>query len=140
MSDPKGAVESIHGWSLQCEGVGGSRVGIVLISLEGIKLDKSLRLGFQAPNNEAEYEALIVGLKAMKCLGVKEVEMYSDLILVVSQIKGSFKARDHCMLQYLQMFKSLRPDFQKVSVVRVSRSQNSHVDSLVRGQEYINPL
>ena len=34
------------------------------------------------------------------------------------------------MLQYLKLFQSLRLSFQKVSVVRVSRSQNSHVNSL----------
>ena len=37
----------------------GSRVGIVLISPEGITIEKSLRLGFSATNNEAEYEALL---------------------------------------------------------------------------------
>ena len=31
--------------------------------LEGIKLKYSLRLGFWASNNEAEYEALIMGLE-----------------------------------------------------------------------------
>lgn len=37
----------------------GSGVGIILISLEGLRLEKSLRLGFNASNNEAEYEALM---------------------------------------------------------------------------------
>ena len=36
------------------------------MSLEGVKLEHSLRLGFQESNNEAEYEALIVGLKAAR--------------------------------------------------------------------------
>lgn len=45
-------------------------------SPKGIKFEKSLRLGFRASNNKAEYEALIVGLRVMKCLGAKEIEMY----------------------------------------------------------------
>ena len=40
----------------------GSGVGLVLISLEMIIIEKSLRLGFLATNNEAEYEALLVGI------------------------------------------------------------------------------
>ena len=108
----------------------GSGVGIVLISLKGVKLEKSLRLGFWASNNEAEYEAFIAGLWAAKKLRAEEVEMFSNLRLVVSQIDGSFKAKDHRMSQYLKLFGDLRATLQKVSVVRVPRSQNCHVDSL----------
>lgn len=56
--------------------VKGSGFEIVLISPEGIKLEKSLKLGFRASNNEAEYEASITGLRTMKSLGAKEVEIY----------------------------------------------------------------
>lgn len=56
--------------------------------------------------------------------------MFSDSILVVSQIEGSFETRDHCMSQYLKLFGNLWADLQKVSVVRVPRSHNSHADSL----------
>ena len=45
--------------------VRGSRVDIVMISPEGLWLEKSLRLGFRASNNEAEYKALIVGLRVV---------------------------------------------------------------------------
>lgn len=75
----------------------GSEVKIVLVSPEGVNLERSLRLGFRASSNEVEYEALIVGLKAAKSLRPKEVEIFSDLRLVVSQTKGSFEARDRRM-------------------------------------------
>lgn len=38
-------------------------MGIILISKEGIRVEKSFRLGFSASNNEVEYEALLVGLR-----------------------------------------------------------------------------
>ena len=41
----------------------GADAGIVIITPEGIRLEHSFRLGFKASNNEAEYEALIAGLK-----------------------------------------------------------------------------
>ena len=40
----------------------GSGIGLVLISPEGIAIEKSLRFGFSATNNEAEYEALLQGM------------------------------------------------------------------------------
>ena len=39
-----------------------SGVGLVLISPERITIEKSLRLGFLATNNEVEYETLLVGM------------------------------------------------------------------------------
>ena len=44
----------------------GAGVGIVLVSPKGIRLEHSLRLSFRASNNEAEYEAFIVGLRVVK--------------------------------------------------------------------------
>ena len=64
----------------------GTGVGIVIITLEGILLEHSFRLGFRASNNEAEYEALLVGLKTVLGIGARDVEAYSDLRLVVNQV------------------------------------------------------
>ena len=49
-------------WNVYVDGATnqkGSNVGLVLISPEKIIIEKSLRLGFSATNNEAEYEALL---------------------------------------------------------------------------------
>ena len=56
----------------------GSRVGVVIISLDEIVLEKSLRLLFSTTNNEAEYEALWLGLEAVKCLGGNSIEVFND--------------------------------------------------------------
>ena len=40
----------------------GSGVRLVVVSLKRIDIEKSLRLGFLATNNEAKYEALLVGI------------------------------------------------------------------------------
>ena len=67
----------------------GSRVGLVLISPEKIIVEKSLRLEFSATNNEVEYEALLQGMAMVQKMGGKAVEVFSNLRLVVSQVKGS---------------------------------------------------
>ena len=56
----------------------GAGVGIVIVSLEGVKLEHSLRLGFKASNNEAKYEALLVGLRVTFSLEAADMERYSD--------------------------------------------------------------
>lgn len=77
----------------------GSGVGIVMMSPEGLRFEKSLRLGFQASNNEVEYEVLVASFRAIQNLGAKEVEVFSNSKLVVSQIEGSFEAKDSRMSQ-----------------------------------------
>ena len=52
-------------WKVYVDGAAnqrGSGVGLVLVSPEKITIEKSLRLGFSATNNEAEYEALLMGM------------------------------------------------------------------------------
>lgn len=82
-----------------CQGIG---VGIILISLEGIRMEKSFRLGFPTFNNEVEYEALLAGLRMSKQVGEDRVQLYCDSRLFVSQIMGKFKAKDHKMISYLK--------------------------------------
>ena len=48
--------------------------------------------GFRASNNIAEYEALLARSRAVLDLGAREVEIYSDSRLEVSQVQGNFEA------------------------------------------------
>ena len=61
----------------------GSGVGLVLISPEKLTVEKSLRLGFSATNNEAEYEALLEGMYMVQRMGGKSATMFTDSMLVV---------------------------------------------------------
>ena len=58
-------------------------MGLVLISLEKIIVEKSLRLDFSAMNNEAEYEALMMGMAMVQRIGRKSVKVFSNSRLVV---------------------------------------------------------
>ena len=72
----------------------GSGVELILISPEKITIEKSLRLGFSATNNEAEYEALLQGIEMVQKIRGKAVEVFSDSRLVVGQMKSELEARD----------------------------------------------
>ena len=85
----------------------GSGVGLVLISLEKLIIEKSLRLGFSATNNEAEYKALLEGLSMVQRMGGKSATMFSDSRLVVGQVKGELEAKDERMQVYLAQIRHL---------------------------------
>ena len=99
-----------HPWKVfvdEASSVAGAGAGIVIITPEGIRLEHSFRLGFRASNNEAEYEVLLAGLRTVLGMGVRDMEVYSDSRLVVSQVHGCFKARDDRMKEYLQVAKQV---------------------------------
>ena len=76
-------------WKVYVDGAANqrvSRVGLVLISPENTIIEKSLRLGFSATNNEAEYEALLQGISLVQKMDGKAVEMFSDSRLIVGQV------------------------------------------------------
>lgn len=92
-----GSVEIQQVWHLFVDGAAnqkGSRIEIMMISLDGITLEKSLRLGFVVTNNEAEYEALLARLAAMRKLGGNVVRAYCDSRLIVREVRGDFEAND----------------------------------------------
>ena len=64
----------------------GAGVGVILISPKGDKLRYVLQMDFEKPsNNEAEYEALIHGMKMAKECGADRLMIYGDSNLVVQQ-------------------------------------------------------
>ena len=85
----------------------GSGVGLVLMSLEKVVIEKSLRLDFLATNNEAEYETLLEGMAMVQRMGGKSIKLFSDLRLVVGQVRGEFEVKDERMQGYLSQVKFL---------------------------------
>ena len=108
----------------------GAGARIVIITQEGIWLEHSFRLGFRASNNEAEHDALLAGLRTILDVGAWDVEIYLDLQLVVSQVQGSFEARDFRMKEYLQVVKQVIGKFCMARVTQMARRQNRHANSL----------
>ncbi|XP_050255306.1 uncharacterized protein LOC126701244 [Quercus robur] len=120
-------------WKAHIDGAAnqrGSRVGLVLISPEGITIEKSLRLGFSATNNEAEYEALLEGMSMTRKLGGKCVSIFSDSRLIVGQVNGELEAKDERMQEYLARAKHLQTHFYHFRLTHIPRSGNTHADSL----------
>ncbi|GJR80286.1 reverse transcriptase domain-containing protein [Tanacetum coccineum] len=63
MTEPE---EILEPWTLFTDGsscIDGSGVGLILTNPEGVEFTYAMRFTFEATNNEAEYEALIAGLR-----------------------------------------------------------------------------
>jgi ribonuclease HI len=85
---------SIHLWKLFFDGSAcreGQGVGIDLVSPRGAIFEQSVRLEYFCTNNQAEYEAIMLGLQILSSMGVKSVEAFGDSLLVVQQIVGVFQ-------------------------------------------------
>ncbi|KAL0319786.1 UNVERIFIED_CONTAM: Pro-Pol polyprotein [Sesamum radiatum] len=75
-------------WKLFVDGLStsqGSGAGVILETPQGERIQYALRFNFNASNNEAEYEALLAGMKLAQAAGAKYLEAYSDSQLVVNQ-------------------------------------------------------
>ena len=79
-----------------------SGAGIILYTPQGETVEQSLKFEFKASNNQAEYEAIIHGLRLVQDLQVKDLIVKSDSQLVVSQINGDYQAKDGVMIKYLE--------------------------------------
>ena len=108
----------------------GSGVGLVLISPEKVIVEKSLRLDFSATNNEAEYEALMMGMAMVHRMCGKSVKVFSDSRLVIGQVKGEFEAKNERMQGYLSQVKCLQSKFESFDLLHIPKGGNAHVDSL----------
>ena len=97
-------------WKVYVDGAAnqrGSEVGLVLISPEKLTIEKSLRLGFSATNNEAEYEALLEGVHMVQRTGGKAIKVFSDSRLIVGQVGRELEARDERIQGYLNQIRLL---------------------------------
>lgn len=82
-------------WELYVDGSSSNKaIGVcyILVSPEGTEVKGALYLKFKA-SKEAEYEALLAGVRAAKAMGVHDIKIYSDSQLVVNQVNGEYEAR-----------------------------------------------
>jgi ribonuclease HI len=114
--------------SKRIQGIG---AGIVLISPQGDKLKYVLRMSFpQASNNEAEYEALLHGMKMAKACGATRLKIYGDSNLVVQQVMNKCEAISDNMTAYRNLYYYLEGTFNGCKVLHVSRASNEEADNL----------
>jgi ribonuclease HI len=107
-----------------------SGAGVALMTPDKEEISIALKLNFLTTNNEAEYEAMIAGLRLAEHLGEKNLEIRSDSQVVVGHIQGRSEARGEKMIEYLAMVRSFWDCFERVVVTQVPRTENEQADAL----------
>ncbi|XP_073031274.1 uncharacterized protein [Primulina eburnea] len=112
--------------------ISGCGVGIVLISPLEEKVKLALKIDSRATNNEAEYEAVLAGLRAAREVGASRIIIYSDSQLVTQQIKGAYEVKNEKMLKYLKLITSQASSFTDWSIEQIPREENTEADMLAK--------
>lgn len=81
-------------------------------------------------NNQTEYKALILGLKAAREVGVKNLKCMSDSKLVTEQINKFFQVRETQMQKYYHLVKRLLEHFENYELIHVDREKNDRANAL----------
>ena len=91
-------------WVMYFDGslkIDGGGAGVLFISPKGEQLKYVFQILFKVSNNEAEYEALLHGLRLAVSLGIKRLFVYGDSLLVVQQVNKEWDVNKDTMDAYI---------------------------------------
>jgi ribonuclease HI len=113
--------------SLKLEGAG---AGVLLIYPKGEQLKYVLQISWKVSNNEAEYEALLHGLRLAISLGIKRLLVYGDSAVVINQVNKSWDHNKENMDAYCLEVRKLENKFYGLEFHHVFRDNNVAADVL----------
>jgi ribonuclease HI len=120
-------------WTMYFDGslkLNGGGAGVLFISPRGEQLKYVLQILWEVSNNEAEYEALLHGLRLAISLGIKRLLVYGDSLLVVQQVNKEWDCNKEMMDAYVQEVRKLENKFSGLEVHHVLREHNVGADIL----------
>ena len=109
---------------------GEAGAGVVILDRAGKVIKESKEYLGNTTNNNAEYRALILGLREVLKLGGTKVNIFSDSELMVNQIKGSYKVKNQGLILLYNEANELLEKFIKYDIEHIQREQNRHADQL----------
>ena len=110
---------------------GPAAVGAVIYDESKKELERFSKYIGERTNNQAEYEAVIMGLEEAKKMDVCEVDFYLDSELVVNQLKQTFKVKNKELAPLFVKAWNLSIGLKKVNYFHVTRERNKEADKLV---------
>jgi ribonuclease HI len=122
-------------WIIHCDGAwgcAGAGAAAVITSPSGIKMKYAARLEFQCTNNIAEYEAVLLGLRKARAMGIKKLVIKTDSQVVAGHIEKNYKARDKELAKYLQLIRDQEKHFEGFTIKNISRTNNEDADEIAK--------
>jgi ribonuclease HI len=111
------------------EGVG---AGVVFVSPCQETISLSYKLEFEATNNVGEYEALVLGLRAAKEMGIEEVAVFGDAELIIQQVINAYQTKHPRLRSYKDEVRDLIDNFfSAFNISFIPREKNALTDSLI---------
>ena len=104
--------------------------GAVIFNYEKEIWGASKFVGAKTTNNEAEYSGLIMGLEKALDLGIKELAVEGDSLLVIKQMNGEFKVKSENLYTLYSSAKELEKKFDSITFNHIYRSSNKRADEL----------
>ena len=108
----------------------GNGVGVVLVSPKGQQIPVSVKLNFDCTNNIIEYKVCIVGLQVALEFNAYDLSIFGDSLLIMSQIKGKWQARDTKLIPYQKCVSLLIPNFQNITFAYLPQAHNQFANAL----------
>lgn len=109
---------------------GPAGIGVVIEDEEGKVLEEHAKFLGAKTNNQAEYEAVILGLQRAKHLKADSVEVVADSELVVKQATGEYKVKHVNIKPLFAEMQDLVRQIGSVKFRHVKRAENEHADDL----------
>jgi ribonuclease HI len=91
---------------------------------------KSLFVGNKNTNNEAEYTGLIIGLEEAIDMGIKNLCVEGDSLLVINQMTGKYKVKSENLILLYDQAKELEKKFDVIIYNHIYRNLNKRADEL----------
>jgi ribonuclease HI len=122
-------------WTVFCDGswgTFGAGAAAVLVAPSKVRTCYAAKLDFSCTNNIAEYEALLLGLRKLRAMGIRRAILKTDSQVIFGHIDKSSKARDPKLEKYLDTVRRLEASFEGFSIKNIPTRENEHADLLAK--------
>jgi ribonuclease HI len=107
----------------------GAGAGVVFKSPSQETISLSYKMEFEVTNNVAEYEALVLGLRATKEMGIREMVVFGDAELIVQQVKNVYQTKHPHLKNYRnEVWDLVDSFFLAFNISSIPREENAPAD------------
>jgi ribonuclease HI len=124
-------------------GLGGTfaaGAAVVLVAPSKVRTCYAIKLDFSCTNHIVEYEALLLGLRKLKAMGIRRAILKTDSQVISGHVDKSIKARDPKLEKYLVVVRRLEASFEGFFVKDIPRGENEYADLLAKSAAQGLPL
>jgi ribonuclease HI len=139
----EGTSKDAGAWIVFCDGswgAFGAGAAAVLVAPSKVKTCYAVKLDFSYTNNIAEYEALLLGLRKLRAMGIRRAILKTNSQVIAGHVDKSSKAQDLKLEKYLDAVRRLEASFEGFSVKNIPRGENEHADLLAKSAAQGLPL